>query len=275
MLEQLIREGESSTVEFKLRVPPDHVLAANLAAFANANGGILILGVNEKGEIVGLTESEARQAITRLRRVSSSLLPRPIEIDDALLGGKRIVYASIDPAPDYLSPIVTATGEIYVRQGSTSRRATESDVASLLRAPRSGITAQRQCRVFVAMSFRQEEEPALVDYYAAIKRAVEATQLPMAIVRIDLVDGDYEISQRIMDEIDKCDIVIADFTLTPMNVYFELGYARGCKNKQIIQTARKGTNLEFDVRNWRTEFYRNATELEEKIVPALRSAYDE
>jgi len=56
-------------------------------------------------------------------------------------------------------------------------------------------------------------------------------------------------------------------------VYFELGYARGCKNKQIVQTARKDTLLEFDVRNWRTEFYCNATELEEKLIPALQSAY--
>jgi hypothetical protein len=123
------------------------------------------------------------------------------------------------------------------------------------------------------MSFRLEEEPALVDYSAAIKRAICATGLPLELVRIDLVDGDYEISQRIMDEIDRCEIVLADFTLSPPNVYFELGYARGRKTKQIIQTARKGTNLEFDVRNWRTEFYRNATELEEKLQPVLRNAY--
>ena len=82
---------------------------------------------------------------------------------------------------------------------------------------------------------------------------------------------DYEISQRVMDEINKADIVIADFTLSPANVYFELGYARG-QGKQIIQTARKETRLEFDVRNWRTVFYRNATELEEKIVPELVEA---
>jgi nucleoside 2-deoxyribosyltransferase len=70
-----------------------------------------------------------------------------------------------------------------------------------------------------------------------------------------------------MDEIDAADIVIADFTLSPANVYFELGYARG-KGRRVIQTARRGTVLEFDVRNWRTVFYRNATELEEGRLPA-------
>ena len=89
---------------------------------------------------------------------------------------------------------------------------------------------------------------------------------------MDLVEGDFEISQQIMEEIDAAQIGLADFTLSPNNVYFELGYARG-KGKRIIQTARKDTGLEFDVRNWRTVFYRNATELQEKLVAEFRSAY--
>jgi hypothetical protein len=68
--------------------------------------------------------------------------------------------------------------------------------------------------------------------------------------------------------------VIVDFTLNPRNVYFEAGYARGGK-KKLIHTARKETKLEFDIRNWRTLFYRNATELEAALVPALVNAYRE
>lgn len=121
------------------------------------------------------------------------------------------------------------------------------------------------------MSFRQEEEPALVDYYRAMERATLKTKLSVKLSRIDLVEGDYEISQKLMDEIDKADIVITDFTLRPSNVYFELGYARGRRNR-IIQIARKDTVLEFDIRNWRTIFYRNATELEERLSQALDTA---
>jgi len=42
----------------------------------------------------------------------------------------------------------------------------------------------------------------------------------------------------------------------------------------IIQTARKGTLLEFDVRNWHTTFYRNATELEKALPNEFASAYE-
>lgn len=124
------------------------------------------------------------------------------------------------------------------------------------------------------MSFREELEPALVDYFHAIGRAVALTALPIKIRRMDLAEGDYEISQQLMNEIDSADIVLADFTLSPANVYFEIGYARG-QGKRVLQTARRGTDLEFDVRNWRTTFYRNATELEQKLVPELEKAYSD
>jgi nucleoside 2-deoxyribosyltransferase len=125
---------------------------------------------------------------------------------------------------------------------------------------------------FVAMSFREEEEPSLVDYFKAMERAASSTRLPINVTKMDLEEGDYEISQKIMEKIDEADIVIADFTLSSRNVYFELGYARGVK-RRVIQTARKGTSMEFDIRNWRTIFYRNAAELEEKLGAALKSAY--
>lgn len=148
------------------------------------------------------------------------------------------------------------------------------DTPSRVKGAASEPSKRREFITFVAMSFRHEEEPALVDYYRAMERATEKTKHPVTLTRIDLVEGDYEISQKLMDDIDKADIVIADFTLRPSNVYFELGYARG-RRKRIIQTARKDTPLEFDIRNWRTVFYRNATELEEKLVQALDMACSE
>jgi nucleoside 2-deoxyribosyltransferase len=134
--------------------------------------------------------------------------------------------------------------------------------------------AGRAITAFVAMSFREEEEPALVDYYAAINRAAKNSGLPIKVTRMDLEAGDYEISQGIMDKIDEADIIVADFTLSSRNVYFEVGYARG-QQKRVIQTARKETVLEFDVHHWRTLFYRNATELEARLLPELAAAYQE
>jgi len=272
-IKQHIAQGESDTVEFKTRLPPEHSIATVMTSFANSRGGILIIGVDDSGEITGLSDHEALMAAVKLKEVHSSLFTQPTHVGARQIDGKAIACIIVDKVPPHLSPVTTATGEIYIRRGSATIRLSEANEGAGLPL-RMAVPAptNEPCAIFVAMSFREEEEPALVDYYRAIQRAVERVQLPITLVRMDLVEGDYEISQQLMDEIEKADVVIADFTLSPANVYFELGYARG-RGKRIIQMARKDTLLEFDVRNWRTLFYRNATELEEKLIPEVEKSY--
>jgi hypothetical protein len=261
-----ISRGESQTLEFKERLPIEPIIGEVFSAFANTDGGMLLIGVDDKGEILGLTDEEAEFAIRRLREVSASMLPRPAATGISVIEGKKIVYAQVTRVPDSYSPVMTAAAKIMSRNMShnIARHVLDRDLLK--------IKPEKAVNLLVAMSFREEEEPSLVDYYHGMKRAVESTRLPIKLNRIDLLEGDYEISQKIMDEIDSAQIILADFTLNARNVYFELGYARG-KNCRVIQTARKGTILEFDIRNWRTLFYRNATELEQKLIPEIIDAY--
>lgn len=120
------------------------------------------------------------------------------------------------------------------------------------------------------MSFRDEEEPALVDYWQAMLRAAKRARAEFDLRRIDQIDGDFEIVERMYQEIDEAQLVIADLTLSPANVYLEIGYARG-RGKYVIQTCREGTPLEFDLCGRRTLTYRNATILEENLLSALDS----
>jgi hypothetical protein len=125
-------------------------------------------------------------------------------------------------------------------------------------------------RAFVAMSFHEEEEPALVDYWHAMERAAKRARGNFDLRRIDKLEGDYDIVARTYKEINAADLVIADLTLSSANVYLELGYARG-RGKSVIQTCREGTPLEFDIRGHRTLMYPNATVLEEKLLSRLNA----
>lgn len=272
-IEELIANGESQTAEFKSKLPVDYIVTRTLAAFANTEGGILLVGVKDTGEIIGLSGDELENTIRRLNNISSSLLPYPTNIGQIEVLSKNLVYALVEKTPTQYGPIMSATGTLYGRHYiNIFEEQPEEYLYPDINASLKKVKPKVQVVAFVAMSFRDEEEPALVDYYRAMSRAVKATKLPINLKRVDLVEGDYEISRKVMDEIEDADIVIADFTLNPQNVYFELGYARG-KNRRVIQTARKGTILEFDIRNWHTLFYRNATELEEKLIPELKAAY--
>lgn len=143
-------------------------------------------------------------------------------------------------------------------------------MASQHRAVVGSAQSSSPVRVFVAMSFRDQEEPALVDYWHAMQRAAERAHPEFELVRLDKLDGDYEIVDRIYREIDVAQLVIADLTLSSANVYLEIGYARG-RQKRVIQTCRSDTRLEFDVRNRRTLVYQNATMLEDKLLHELNA----
>ena len=51
-LSDFIARGEGSNTEFKRAMPAD--LGREMCAFANASGGVILLGVSDAGEIVGV-----------------------------------------------------------------------------------------------------------------------------------------------------------------------------------------------------------------------------
>lgn len=70
----LIREGEGERAEFKVTFPEQaHDLAKDMVAFANSGGGIVLLGVTDDGEPVGITEPN--KALERLANIARSCSP--------------------------------------------------------------------------------------------------------------------------------------------------------------------------------------------------------
>lgn len=57
-LQDLISEGEHQTQDFKFAVNDSRKIARSLSAFANTDGGRLLLGVKDNGRIVGVESDE-------------------------------------------------------------------------------------------------------------------------------------------------------------------------------------------------------------------------
>ena len=112
----MIALGESDRVEFKQLLPPDSVIARTLAGFANSAGGVLILGVDDNGDVLGLSPAEVDLAIQRLAKIADSLLPQPVETGSLLVGNKILVYAVVDKVPSHYAPVVTSEGQVFQRQ---------------------------------------------------------------------------------------------------------------------------------------------------------------
>ncbi len=57
-LNSLIKEGEHQQLDFKFRVDDSKKIARTLAAFANTDGGKLLIGVKDNGKITGVDPTE-------------------------------------------------------------------------------------------------------------------------------------------------------------------------------------------------------------------------
>ena len=58
ILKSYIRQGEHQTQDFKFRVDDAKKIARTLAAFANTDGGRLLIGVKDNGKVVGVNPEE-------------------------------------------------------------------------------------------------------------------------------------------------------------------------------------------------------------------------
>lgn len=264
---RILKRGESEQLEFVSRLPNDEIVARILTAFANSAGGTLVMGVEDSGEVIGLSDSQMAIGSVRVSNVAEQLLPHPVRMEPVVVDGLSVLIVYVPAAPEHLRPVRTAAGDVFIRKGERIARQKQNLVPGTHPLSTATVT------LFVAMSFRFEEEPALVDYYEAMKRAVKASGFPISIVRMDIEEGDFEVSREINQRIIESDVLLADFTLNSPNVYFEAGVARGA-GKYTIRTARQGTDLPFDVRTWKTVFYSNATQLEAALAAPLRAAYE-
>jgi len=83
--------------------------------------------------------------------------------------------------------------------------------------------------------------------------------------RIDDFKGlTFSITDKIINQIEKSGIIYCDLTEQKQNCYFELAWALS-KKRNVIITAKKGTEIHFDVQNYKINFWKNQTELK-KII---------
>ena len=122
-------------------------------------------------------------------------------------------------------------------------------------------------RCFVAMSFH----PSLaVAYTDGIQPAV--TESGFTPVRIDLVEHNEKICDKILVEIRLAQFVVADFTLHRAGVYFESGFAMGL-GRPVIWTCRKDQlgEAHFDTRQHNHIEWETPAELRKKLGDRIRA----
>ncbi len=117
MLEQLIAQGEHSTLEFKSTIDSAARIAKTLAAFANTKGGTLLVGVSDNGNIMGI--SSELQEMQKIEQAAQFLCDPPIELSyqTQTIGSKQVLIVTIEESPQKPHCVQEAPGKqtAYVR----------------------------------------------------------------------------------------------------------------------------------------------------------------
>jgi hypothetical protein len=115
---------------------------------------------------------------------------------------------------------------------------------------------------FIAMPM-DEDDPQLVDVLEAIQESASSCKIEAE--RVDEVETNDRITDRILESIAKAEFVIVDLTKERPNVFFEAGFAHGL-GKIPIYLARQGTPIHFDLKDYPIIKFRNMRELKEKLA---------
>jgi hypothetical protein len=128
---------------------------------------------------------------------------------------------------------------------------------------------------FVAMPIGSGENFQIYKnrYERMIKPAVEfdekGNRTDFRCVRSDFISKPGSITREILEQLYYSDLVIADLSDLNHNVFYELGVRHGLKNKTIL-LAHKGTELPFDLKDYRVIWYEDRIGGDDVTIPEIR-----
>ncbi len=117
-IQQLIRQGENQVLDFKYGITDSKKIARTLSAFSNTNGGRLLIGVKDNGNISGVRTEEEYYML----EAAASLYCRPevpFQVKKWEINEKTVLEVIIPEAADkpVMAPSEHGLWKAFVRVG--------------------------------------------------------------------------------------------------------------------------------------------------------------
>jgi len=126
-----LMDEESQVLERKPTLADPKKIAHTICAFANTEGGVFLIGVDDKGRVIGLEKQKLdsiQKSITELIKECKPIPSANIEIREA--EGKFIVATLISKIFD---SVCFYDGRVWVRTGPTNRQLSSSELIEFLK----------------------------------------------------------------------------------------------------------------------------------------------
>jgi len=160
-LVEIIARGESEKVEFKASLSEEREIMETICGFSNTAGGIILVGVNDNGEIVGV-ETGRKTIDDLLNKIKFSIEPMIIpQIEVVDIEGKKVLVISV--AEGINKPYFVG-GLSFKRIGKTNQRLTKEELERMILEKYKGLASFEERTIGEAIDEIDEQE---------IKRFVE------------------------------------------------------------------------------------------------------
>ncbi len=134
-LKERMLKGEDFHTEFNESLPDNEALAWSIVCFANADGGLLIIGASDSGAIIGVSNLD--EGIRRFEDVAFNRCELPVSIlaETVEEGGKTVLIVRIPKGQQ--RPYRTKSGLYYIRASNRCRQASWEEVRRLYQTSES------------------------------------------------------------------------------------------------------------------------------------------
>jgi predicted HTH transcriptional regulator len=121
---RLIEQGEHQQQDFKYCISDSKKIARSLVAFANTDGGRLLIGVKDNGNITGVRSEEEYYMVEAAARIYSKPMI-PFSTQQHFVDGKTVLEVRIEPSADKPHYAVDENGKwwAYFRKDDENRLA--------------------------------------------------------------------------------------------------------------------------------------------------------
>jgi ATP-dependent DNA helicase RecG len=129
-LMRMVRGGEDTFLELKVKLSNTEKIGQEIVALANTGGGLMVFGVNDQMRVEGLDDAEGvQEELVRICRedIQPPLVPFIDRV--AFDSGRRIVALDV---VGKTRPYRTRDGRFYIRIGSEKREASREELSSLI-----------------------------------------------------------------------------------------------------------------------------------------------
>jgi len=131
-----ISNGEDSYTQFKQQIINSKDLAKEFVAFSNAEGGIIIFGVDDDENIVGLEKEDIEKIGQLVGNVGQENVKPPIHplTQNMTIEGKRVTIVTVESG--FAKPYRTSSGIYYTKSGADKKIMSDEELKRLFSEPK-------------------------------------------------------------------------------------------------------------------------------------------